>query len=100
MFSGGREYFALKIKGDSMIPRYEDGDVVILRKQDSCESGQDCAVLVNGNDATFKRVRMNEKTLTLQPLNPAYEPMVYTTKEVADLPVRILGVAVEIRRTV
>ena len=43
---------------------------------------------------------MNEKTLTLQPLNPAYEPMVYTTKEVADLPVRILGVAVEIRRTV
>lgn len=100
MFSGGREYFALKIKGDSMMPRYEDGDVVILRQQDSCESGQDCAVLVNGNDATFKRVRMNEKTLTLQPLNPAYEPMVYTTKEVAELPVRILGVAVEIRRTV
>ena len=100
MFSGGREYFALKIKGDSMMPRYEDGDVVILRQQDSCESGQDCAVLVNGNDATFKRVRMNEKTLTLQPLNPAYEPMMYTIKEVAELPVRILGVAVEIRRTV
>lgn len=100
MFSGGREYFALKIEGDSMMPRYEDGDVVILRQQDSCESGQDCAVLVNGNDATFKRVRMNEKTLTLQPLNPAYEPMVYTTNEVAELPVRILGVAVEIRRTV
>ncbi len=100
MFSGGREYFALKIEVDSMMPRYEDGDVVILRQQDSCESGQDCAVLVNGNDATFKRVRMNEKTLTLQPLNPAYEPMVYTTNEVAELPVRILGVAVEIRRTV
>lgn len=100
MFSGGREYFALKIQGDSMLPRYEDGDVVILRKQETCESGQDCAVMVNGNDATFKRVRMNEKMLTLQPLNPAYEPMVYTTKEVADLPVRILGVAVEIRRTV
>lgn len=100
MFSGGREYFALKIRGDSMLPRYEDGDVVILRKQETCESGQDCAVLVDGNDATFKRVRMNEKALTLQPLNPAYEPMVYTTKEVAELPVRILGVAVEIRRTV
>ena len=100
MFSGGREYFALKIKGDSMIPRYEDGDVVILRKQDSCESGQDCAVMVNGNDATFKRIRISEKTLTLQPLNPAYEPIVYTKKEVADLPVRILGVAVEIRRAV
>lgn len=100
MFSGGREYFALKIEGDSMMPRYEDGDVVILRQQDSCESGQDCAVLVNGNDATFKRVRVNENSLTLQPLNPAYEPIVYTTNEVAELPVRILGVAVEIRRTV
>ena len=100
MFSGGREYFALKIQGDSMLPRYEDGDVVILRKQDSCESGQDCAVMVNGNDATFKRIRISEKTLTLQPLNPAYEPIVYTKKEVADLPVRILGVAVEIRRAV
>ena len=100
MFSGGKEYFALKIRGDSMLPRYENGDVVILRKQESCESGQDCAVLVDGNDATFKRVRVNENSLTLQPLNPAYEPMVYTTKEVAELPVRILGVAVEIRRTV
>ena len=57
-------------------------------------------MLVNGNDATFKRVRMNEKTLTLQPLNPAYEPVLYAKKEVAELPVRILGIAVELRRTV
>lgn len=100
MFSGGKEYFALKIKGDSMAPKYEDGDVVILRKQNTCENGQDCAVMVNGDDATFKRVRVSDRGITLQPLNPVYEPMVYSREEVEGLPVRIIGVAVEIRRTV
>lgn len=55
--NGGKEYFSLQVKGNSMSPRYEDGDILILRKQDTCENGQDCAVMVNGNDATFKRVK-------------------------------------------
>lgn len=82
-----------------MLLRYEDGDVVILRKQETCESGQDCAVLVNGNDATFKRVRMNEKRSRFNRLTPLMNHGVHT-KEVAELPVRHLGVAVELRRTV
>ena len=45
MTKGGKEYFALQIRGDSMYPRYEDEDVVIFRKQDTCENGQDCAVM-------------------------------------------------------
>jgi repressor LexA len=100
MFSGGKEYFALKINGDSMAPKYECGDIVILRKQNTCENGQDCAVMVNGDDATFKRVRIGERGIFLQPLNPAYEPLTYSKEEVEGLPVRIIGVAVEIRRTV
>ena len=98
MTRGGKEYFALQIRGDSMYPRYEDQDVVIFRKQDTCENGQDCAVMVNGDDATFKRVRISEKGVTLQPLNPKYEPKVYSNEEVLDLPVRVIGVAVELRR--
>ena len=98
MARGGKEYFALRIKGDSMYPRYETGDVVIFRKQDTCENGQDCAVMVNGDDATFKRVRLSENGITLQPLNPEYEPMVYSNEDVLNLPVRIIGVAVELRR--
>lgn len=100
MARGGKEYFALQLKGDSMYPRYENDDVVIFRKQDTCENGQDCAVMVNGDDATFKRVRLNENGITLQPLNPEYEPIVFSNNAVRNLPVRIIGVAVELRRKI
>lgn len=98
MFAGGKEYFCLQLKGDSMYPEYRNGDVVVFRKQDTCENGQDCAVMVNGDDATFKRVRISGKGVTLQPLNPKYEPLVCGNDDVLGLPVRIIGVAVELRR--
>ena len=100
MFKSGAEYFALKVKGDSMSPKYEDGDVLILRRQGTCDNGQDCAVLVNGDDATFKRVRLSERGITLQPLNPKYDPIFYTNQEGRELPIRILGVVVELRRRI
>ena len=100
MARGGKEFFGLKVTGDSMSPRYENGDVLILRKQDCCESGQDCAVMVGRDDATFKRVRFGPSGVTLHPLNPNYETYHYTNQEVVDLPVRILGVVVEMRRKI
>ena len=100
MLRRGKEYFALAIKGDSMMPEYRDGDVLILRKQDSCETGDDCAVMVNGDDTTFKRVRRSKKGIALQPLNPAYDPMFFSNEEIMSLPVRIIGVVVEIRRKI
>lgn len=45
--NGGKQYFGLRIKGDSMNPDYLDGDTLILLKQDDCESGDDCVVMVN-----------------------------------------------------
>lgn len=100
MLRGGKEYIALAVKGESMLPEYRDGDVLILRKQEDCKTGDDCAVMVGNEDATFKRIRRNEKGITLQPLNPAYDPTFYTNQEVIDLPVRIIGVVVEIRRKI
>lgn len=94
----GKEFFALKIKGDSMFPNYIDGDVVIFQKQDVCDSGKDCAVMVNGDDATFKRIERKANGVMLKPLNPAYETMFFTNEEIEAKPVRILGVAIEIRR--
>ena len=47
MLKGGKQYFGLKIKGDSMEPDYLDGDVIIFQKQDDCENGDDCVVMVN-----------------------------------------------------
>lgn len=98
MLKGGKEYFGLRVKGNSMEPEYLDGDTLILLKQDDCENGDDCVVMVNGQDGTFKRVFKNENGIILQPLNSAYNPVPYTNKEIEELPVRILGVVEEIRR--
>lgn len=98
MLKGGKQYFGLKVKGDSMEPEYLDGDTLILLKQEDCESGDDCVVMVNGFDGTFKRVFKNEQGIILQPLNNKYSPMVYSNEDIQNLPVRILGVVEEIRR--
>lgn len=98
MLKGDKQYFGLKIKGNSMEPEYLDGDTLILEKVDDCENGDDCVVMVNGDDGTFKRVFKNENGIILQPLNPIYSPMVYTNEQIKNLPVKVLGVVVEIRR--
>lgn len=96
--TGGKEYFAIRLSGDSMLPEYQDRDVVIFRRTQECETGDDCAVRINGTDATFKRVRLLDSGMVLQPLNPSYSPLMYTADQVRDLPVEIIGVGVELRR--
>lgn len=96
---GGKEFFALKIKGESMMPEYRDGDVIILRKQNSCDNNEDCAVMVNGSDATFKRVEWLKGGVLLKPLNPVFESKFYTNEEIENLPVKIIGVFWELRRS-
>ncbi len=98
MLKGGKQYFGLKVKGNSMFPEYLDGDILILEKVEDCENGQDCCVMVNGNDATFKRIFKNENGIILQPLNPEYQPMIYTNEQIEQLPIRIIGRVVELRR--
>ena len=99
--SGGREYFGLRVKGDSMYPKYLEGDTVILRKQPTCDSGDDCAVLVNGDAATLKQVFLREDgAVELRPVNPAYPPRTYSPAEIESLPVQVIGVVVELRRKI
>lgn len=100
MLVGGKEYFALKVKGDSMYPKFIEGDILIVKKQEDCNSGDFCIVAVNGYDATFKKVIKKESSIILMPLNPNYEPMIYDNEQIKNLPVKILGVVVEIRRTI
>lgn len=91
------EYFALQIKGDSMEPRIQEGDVVIVRQQSDIDSGDIAVVLVNGNDATVKKFVKHENGVSLVAFNAKYEPMFYTPKEIQELPVSILGKVVELR---
>lgn len=76
--------FALTCKGDSMAPRYLDGDIVCIRCQPQVENGQIAAVLI-GDEATLKRFYQNGDTVTLQAENPAYSPLVYRGAELNDI---------------
>ena len=91
------EFFALRIKGDSMEPRFVEGDVVIVRKQQTADSGDIVVALVNGDSATIKKLKRHQNGITLVPSNSAYEPMYYSNEEIMELPIHILGKVVELR---
>ena len=92
------DYFGLQIKGDSMIPTLYDGDTVIVQRVDDAESGDLVIALVNGHDATCKRLQKYAEGIALIPQNPVYEPMRFTESEIDTTPVKILGKVIEMRR--
>ncbi len=91
------KFFGLQIHGDSMEPRMYEGDVVIVRQQDDAESGDIVIAMVNGNDATCKRLTKYSGGIGLISLNTKYEPMLFTNEEIDEKPVRIIGKVVELR---
>lgn len=91
------EFFGLLIRGNSMEPKISDGDVVIVRRQDDAESGDIVIAMVNGDDATCKRLRKYRDGIELVPNNPAYEPMFFSDEDIQLKPVQIIGKVVELR---
>lgn len=84
--------FALTCKGDSMInARIFDGDIVYIHQQETVESGEIAAVLIDG-EATLKRVRLFDDHISLEPENPQYRPLVFWGEEMNTI--HILGKAV------
>lgn len=95
-FSG--DYFALQVKGDSMEPKFSEGDVVIVRQQDDAESGDIVIAMVNGNDATIKKLMKYENGgIALVASNPLYQPMHFSEQDIMEKPVQIIGKVVELR---
>lgn len=91
------EHFGLRIKGSSMEPRMVEGDVVIVRKQDTAETGDTVVVLVNGDSATVKKIKFTPAGIYLIPTNPSHEVQFYSPQDVEQLPVRVIGKVVELR---
>lgn len=89
--------FALRVKGNSMEPRMHEGDVIICAETPDVDSGTVAVVLVNGDEATVKRVDKFKGGLKLIAFNPSYDPVVYTNDECEELPVRIIGRVIELR---
>lgn len=91
-------YKGLVVKGDSMSPQIMDGDTLIVRLQDTADSGEVVIAIANGEDATCKKLIKHEGGITLQSFNPLYEPMYFSEESQASIPVQIWGKVVEIRR--
>ncbi len=100
---GGKSFYGLKISGDSMFPKYNEKDIVIFEHTEdyTIANNKDCAIMVNGYDATFKNVTINDNGITLVPLNlnnsDGYKPTFYSKDKIESLPVKIIGIAREKR---
>lgn len=90
--------FALRAKGDSMEPNILEGDIIIVQQQPSADSGDIVVALVNGDEATVKKIKITKSGIMLIANNAAYTPMFYTNKEVEELPVRIAGRVIGLHR--
>lgn len=95
------DFFALKVKGDSMADAILEGDIVIIKKQDFAEDGEIVAAIINGDEVTLKKFRKTENGIKLMPLNrrinpatgePFYDDLYFTKEEIESKPVTIIGV--------
>ena len=100
-YDTNKEYFGLLVTGESMSPKYLDGDIVIIEQMEDADSGKDVVAYVNGHDATLKRlVKYGNGNVELKPLNPAYQTMTFTQNEIEIKPVKIIGIVKELRRKI
>ena len=85
---------AIKVKGDSMYPKIEDGDIIIVRKQDSVDSGSIAVVLIDGDDGLVKRVKYGRDWIDLESINPEYKTRHFEGEEILRL--RVVGLVRQI----
>lgn len=98
--NGGAEYFALRVSGDSMnAARIQDGDILIVRRQEEVENGEVAVVMVGDEDATVKRFYATGSTVTLMPqsTNPTHQPQIYDATKTR---IRVIGKVVKVEFTV
>ena len=97
-WSNQGNFFGLRIKGNSMYPKLENGDVVIVKKQSTADNGDVVIAMVTGDDATCKRYKRMDAGIMLTSDNSEYSPMFYTNEQIQSLPVTIIGKVVESRK--
>ena len=96
--SDPENYYALQVTGNSMEPLFSDGDIAIVHKQDDFDSGNTCIVLVNGDEATVKKVVRMDDGIDLIAMNPYYPIRHFSKNEMNEIPIKIIGKVVEARK--
>ena len=95
---GGQEFFAYRVSGGRFAPRYYDGDIIVFERKIKTKKDQVALVSVDGGEAFLCFVTKKREGKIITPLDPAYDTKFYTTEEIAKLPVKILGISVQLRR--
>lgn len=85
---------SIRVQGDSMYPKIENGDLIVVRKQDCLESGEIGVVMLDGEDGLVKRVVYGDDRIELQSINPEYAPRRFEGEEILRL--KIVGKVVGI----
>jgi len=98
LVGNGDNYFALKVKGDSMFPVLIEEDIIVVHKQSDFENGDIVVAIVNGDEATIKKGMKSETGICLRPLNNAYEPLIFTYDDMKNIPVIIIGIVKQLKR--
>lgn len=98
LVGNGKDYFALKVHGNSMSPALIEDDIVIIKKQNDFENGDIVVAIINGDEATIKKGKKSDSSILLQPLNPSYEPLIFTYDEMKTIPVTIIGIVKQLKR--
>lgn len=80
----GYTYFYLRVQGDSMNLKFNEGDIVLIQRQDTLENDEIGAILVDGNDATVKKYKFENGLVILEPMstNPENTVQIYNPKKI------------------
>lgn len=92
------ETICIKVKGDSMYPKIEDGDIIQVHKQTSVDSGKIAVVLIDGDEALVKKTVYGSDWIELHSFNPMYPVMRFDGQDV--LRVQVLGLVRKIIKNV
>ena len=88
------DMMCIKVQGDSMFPIIDDGDIVVVRKQSSVDSGQIAVVLIDNEEGFVKRIEYDHNTIELKSENPYYKPMFFSDEET--LRVNVVGLVKQV----
>ena len=98
IINNGDNFFALKVKDDSMSPVFIENDIIVIKEQHDFENGDLVVAVINTNDITIKKVQKSDAGIVLQSFNPHYAPLFFTHSDIENLTVKIIGVVKQLRR--
>ena len=90
------KYIWVRVEGDSMAPKIESGDKILIRLQESLDSGQIGVALINGEDAVVKKINYGDNWIELESFNPYYPPRRFEGADVQQI--RVVGLVREVSK--